>query len=428
MTLQVSEELDLKPVREEFPALAQSFAGRSAVFFDNPGGTQVHQGVIDAIATYYRTSNSNTGGAFITSQRSDEVISGARAAMADLLNAASPEQIVFGPNMTTLTFNLARAFGRTIKPGDEIIVTTLDHDANVAPWLYYEELGAVIKVVDITTPDCTLNMDTLRSALSDKTRLVAVTAASNAVGTFPDVAEIVRLGHSVGARVFIDAVQYAPHGPIDVQALDCDFLACSAYKFFGPHMGILYGKFDLLEALKPYKLRPSSNETPYKWETGTQNHEGMAATAAAVNYLAQVGQRFGQGWREEYAGAGFEGRRLDLKTGMAAIKAYEQQLARRLLAGLSKFEDMQLYGITDPALFDQRGPTVAFTWPRLSSRATSEYLGQHGVFTWDGNYYALSLMERLGLEDSGGAVRIGLAHYNTPDEVDYLLELLGKVP
>lgn len=427
MTVKISEQLDLSAVRAEFPALAQTVAGRSAVFFDNPGGTQVHQSVIEAISDYYRYSNSNTGGAFITSQRSDEIISGAREAMADLLNAPSPSQITFGPNMTTATFNFARAFGRTIRPGDEIVVTTLDHDGNVAPWLAYEELGAVINVVDINIPECTINMDSLRAALSEKTRLLAITAASNAVGTFPDIAEAIRLGHSVGARVFIDAVQYAPHGPIDVQALDCDFLACSAYKFFGPHVGILYGKFDLLEELQPYKVRPSYNSTPNKWETGTQNHEGMAATAAAVKYLASVGQRFGQTWQEEYASAGFAGRRLELKTGMAAIKAYEQQLSRQLVGGLGQFKDMQLYGITDPARFDERGPTVAFTWPRRDPRATAEFLGERGVFAWDGNYYALNLMEKLGLEPSGGAVRIGLAHYNTAEEVDYLLNLLNDV-
>jgi len=427
VTAKIGEQLDLTPVRAEFPSLAMNAAGRTAVFFDNPGGTQVHKGVIEAIANYYLTSNSNTGGAFLTSQRSDEQITGAREAIADLLNAPSARQIVFGPNMTTLTFNLARAFGRTIRPGDEIIVTTLDHDANVAPWLYYEELGAVIKVVDVTTPDCTLDLDSLRSALSDKTRLVAVTAASNAVGTTPDMAEIISLSHAAGAKVFVDAVQYAPHAPIDVQALDCDFLACSAYKFFGPHLGILYGKLELLEELNPYKVRPASNAVPNKWETGTQNHEGMAGTAAAVNYLAGVGQRFGQAWQEKYVGQNFTGRRLDLKTGMSVIKTYEQQLALHMFDGLRTFRDFQIYGITDKALFDQRGPTFAFTWPRLTPRQTSEYLGQHGVFTWSGNYYALNLMERLGLEGHGGAVRIGLAHYNTTEEIDYLLNLLEAV-
>jgi cysteine desulfurase family protein (TIGR01976 family) len=427
MTVKVSEKLDLSAVREEFPALALEVAGRKAVYFDNPGGTQVHRSVIDAMTNYYRTSNSNTGGAFATSQRSDEIIQGAREAMADLLNAPSPSQIIFGPNMTTLTFNLARAFGRTIKPGDEIVVTGLDHDANVAPWLTYEEQGAVIKVVDINVPECTLNMDSLRAALSEKTRLVAVTAASNATGTFPDVAEVVKLAHSAGAKVFIDAVQCAPHSPLDVQALDCDFLACSAYKFFGPHQGILYGKWELLEELKPYKVRPASNETPYKWETGTQSHEGMAGTAAAVEYFASVGRRFGQNWREEYEQAGFSGRRLELKMGLAAVYTYEQRLGEYLLSGLRRFEDMQIYGITDPAKFEQRGPTVAFTWARLGPRETAEFLGQRGIFVWDGNYYALNVMERLGLEGEGGAVRIGPAHYNTFEEIDYLLDALDDV-
>lgn len=427
MTVKIRQELDLSSGRAEFPSLARTVAGRSAVYFDNPGGTQVTQGVIEATSDYYRNSNANTGGGFITSQRSDASVAEARAGMADLLNAASPSQIIFGPNMTTLTFNLARAIGRTIQPGDEIIVTTLDHDANIAPWLYFEELGAVIKFVELHLPECTLDMESLKSQLSAKTRLVAVTAASNAVGTFPNVAEVTRLAHSVGAWVFIDAVQYAPHGPIDVQALDCDFLACSAYKFFGPHQGILYGKLELLEELKPYKVRPSYNKNPHKWEVGTQSFESMAGTLAAVNYLASIGTEHGQSWQEEYQQAGYSGRRLELKKGMSAVKAYEQQLSRHMLAGLGQISDIQLYGITDPARFDERGPTVAFTWPRLNPRATAEYLGEHGIFTWNGNYYALSLMERLNLEENGGAVRIGLAHYNTTEEIDYLLEVLNSV-
>jgi cysteine desulfurase family protein (TIGR01976 family) len=427
MTVNITEKLDLSPLRAEFPALSQQVAGRTAVFFDNPGGTQVHQSVIEAFGQYYRTSNSNTGGAFATSQRSDQILEEARQAMADMLNAHSWEEIIFGPNMTTLTFNLARAIGRTIQSGDEIVVTNLDHDANVAPWLTFEELGAVIKIVDINVPECTLNMESLKAALSNKTRLVAVTAASNAVGTFPDVAEVIRLAHSVGAKVFVDAVQYAPHGPIDVQSWDCDFLACSAYKFFGPHLGILYGKYELLEELQPYKVRPSFNKAPWKFETGTQNHEGMAAATAAVNYLASVGQRFGQPWHEQYVSRGYAERRLDLKMGMAVITAYEKQLAHQLFSGLARFEDLQVYGITDHEKFDRRGPTAAFTWPRLTPRQTAEYLGEHGVFVWDGNYYALSLMLRLGIEDYGGALRVGLSHYNTPEEVDYLLNLLDNV-
>ncbi len=425
MTLEISQELDLKLVREEFPSLSMMAGNRQAVFFDNPGGTQVVQTVIEAISNYYRTSNANNGGAFLTSQRNDEMVTEARQAMADMLNAASPSQIIFGPNMTTLTFSLARAFGRTIRPGDEIIVTTLDHDANVAPWLYLEELGAVIKVLDVAIPECTLDVAALQNLLTEKTRLVAITAASNAVGSFPDIAEAIRLAHDAGAKVFIDAVQYAPHGPIDVQALDCDFLACSAYKFFGPHQGILYGKWDLLEELKPYKVRPSYNYTPGKWETGTQSFEAMAGTTAAVNYLASLGSRFGQAYREMYRQAGFEGRRLDLKTGLQALKAYEQQLSRHMLTGLAQIKDLQLYGISDMSKLDGRGPTFAFTWPRYDVLTTARRLGEHGIFCWDGNYYALNLMERLNLEGSGGAVRIGLAHYNTTAEIDYFLEILN---
>jgi cysteine desulfurase family protein (TIGR01976 family) len=415
-------ELDLSGVRTQFPSLSMQAGGRTAVFLDNPGGTQVSQTVIEAVSEYYRTANANTGGAFLTSQRNDQTVFAARQAMADLLNAADPSEIAFGANMTTLTFNFARAFGRTLQSGDEIIVTTLDHDANVAPWLAYEELGAVIRVVDIVTPDCTLDMNSLQNALSGKTRLVAVTAASNATGTFPDVAKIVQMAHAAGAKVFVDAVQAVPHIPVDVQALDCDFLACSAYKFFGPHVGILYGKHALLEELRPYKVRPAYDFSPHKWETGTQNFEGMAGTTAAVNYLAQIGRDYGQAWHTEYAG-NFSGRRLDLKTGMAAIKAYEQQLSRQLIEGLQQLNGVQIYGITDMARLDERGPTICFTWG-IPPRETAEYLGQHGIFCWNGNYYALSLMERLDLQANGGAIRIGLAHYNTPAEVDYLLQTL----
>lgn len=419
---------DPTPLRAQFPALSLFLDGHPAVFFDNPGGTQVSNTVIEAVADYYRGSNANVGGAFATSRRTDVVVAGAREAMADLLNAPGPETIVFGPSMTALTFHLARSLAHTIQPGDEIVVTTLDHDANVTPWTDLEAAGATIRVVDICPDDGTLDMAGLEAALSPRTRLVAATAASNAVGTIPDAARIVEMAHGAGALVFVDAVQFAPHGPIDVQALDCDFLACSAYKFFGPHMGILYGKAGHLMRLTPHKVRPSKDAIPYRWELGTLNHEGLAGVSAAVDYLASVGDLFGGPHRERYAAGGYTGRRRTLKTAMQAIREYEKTLSRRLLEGLSGISDIRVWGLTDTARLDERLPTVAFTWPRLTPRVTAEYLASRGFCVWSGNYYALRLMERLGLEEQGGAVRVGLAHYNTMEEIDRLVAALQAVP
>jgi cysteine desulfurase family protein (TIGR01976 family) len=412
------------PLRAQFPALLQVFNGKPAIFFDNPGGTQVSQGVIEAVSRYYREQNANVGGAFETSRRTDVIVSGARQAMADLLNAPCTENIIFGPNMTSLTFHLARSFGDTIKPGDEIVITDLDHDANVSPWTDLQANGAVIRVVGINA-DCTVNMSEMEAALNERTRLVAISHASNAVGTIPDVQAITRMAHKVGALVFVDAVQYAPHGPIDVQALDCDFLACSAYKFFGPHVGILYGKREHLEGLRPHKVRPSKDVIPYRWETGTLNHEGLAGVAAGVEYLEHVGSEYGASFSDEYSE--YPGRRLTLKWAMAAIREYEKRLSYRLLEGLSEIEGLKIYGIKDEDRLDERLPTVAFTWGKLSPRATAEYLGNRGICCWSGNYYALRLMEKLGLEAEGGAVRIGLTHYNTVEEIDVLIDALKKV-
>jgi cysteine desulfurase family protein (TIGR01976 family) len=406
--------LDPAPLRAQFPSLQLEVNGQPAVYFDNPGGTQVPDRVIEAVSRYYREQNANAGGAFVTSCRTDEVIAGARSAMADMLNTPEPSTVVFGSNMTSLTFQLARSFGDTIRTGDEIVVTNLDHDANVTPWTDLQAQGAVIRTVDIHAEDCTLDMEGFRDALTGRTRLVAITHASNAVGTVPDVAQLVRLAHEAGALAFVDAVQYAPHGPIDVQALDCDFLACSAYKFFGPHVGVLYGKREHLERLTPHKVRPAKDAIPYRWETGTLNHEGLAGVTAAVEYLAEV------------AGAGGE-RAERLRRSIERIRAYEQVLSRQLLEGLASLDDASVHGITDLSRLGERLPTVAFTWPRLSPRQTVERLAEAGIFAWSGNYYALRLMERLGLEAEGGAVRIGLTHYNTVEEVDRLIDTLDRI-
>ena len=411
---------DVNEIRSHFPSLQGA-----GIFFDNPGGTQVPQEVIDAVVLYYKTANSNTHGPFATSQRTDQVLAQAHLALADFLNASSPDEIVFGPNMTTLTFNISRAIGRLLDEGDEIIVTRLDHDADVAPWLMLEERGAIIRWVDVDPEDCTLNLTDLEKHLSTKTRVVAVGGASNAVGTINDLRTIILLAHMAGALVFVDAVHLAPHVPIDVQALDCDLLACSAYKFYGPHVGVLYGKYELLDRLAAYKVRPAGNEPPHKFETGTQNHEGLAGTVAAINYLAALGEKYGAPFADQ--ARWYQGRRANLKTALAAIKAYETDLFRRMLRGLKEIPGIQIYGITDPAHLDARTPTVAFTLPGATPRAIAERLGGEGIYVWEGNYYAYELMVRLRLEEHGGAVRVGLAHYNTAAEVDRFLEVMRKL-
>jgi cysteine desulfurase family protein (TIGR01976 family) len=417
---------DLSVLRDQFPALQQTDErGRPFTYFDGPGGTQVPQSVIDAMADYLTQANANVHGAFATSQRSDQVIGEAHQAMADFLNAASPDEIVFGPNMTSLTFSISRAIGRELQPGDEIVVTRLDHDANIAPWLALEEKGVVVRHADFNPADCTLDLAGLERLISERTKLVAVGYASNAVGTINDVRRIAEMAHAAGAWVYVDAVHYAPHGSVDVQDIDCDFLVCSAYKFFGCHVGSLYGRYELLDRLHAYKVRPADDVPPHKFETGTKNHEGLAGTTAAINYLADLGAEFGAPFAEQYPE--FEGRRLHLKTAMAAIRTYERPLAERLIKGLVDIPGVTVYGIADPARFDRRAPTVAFTLEGYTPRQVAERLGKEGIFVWDGNYYALAVTERLGVEESGGMVRVGIAHYNTAAEVDRLLAVVNDL-
>ncbi|MCS6888893.1 MAG: cysteine desulfurase-like protein [Chloroflexus sp.] len=404
---------DPTTIRPLFPALAQEVAGRPAIFFDGPGGTQVPQTVIEAISRYLARDNANTHGTFITSQRTDATIAAAHAAMADLLGCA-PDEVFFGQNMTSLTFALSRAIGRELQPGDEIVVTRLDHDANVAPWRALSERGVVIREVDIDVEDCTLDMADMAAKIGPRTKLVAIGYASNAVGTINDVQQVVAWAHQVGALVFVDAVHYAPHGPIDVKALDCDFLACSVYKFFGPHVGVIYGKREHLQRLQPYKVRPAADTVPERWMTGTQNHEGLAGVTAAIDYLASLGQPAAT-------------RRAALVTAMERIAAYERELAAQLIKGMLAIPGLTFYGIREPERFSWRTPTVSFRLANLPPREVAEQLAARGIFVWDGNYYALNLSERLGVEPLGGMVRVGLVHYNTAAEVDYFLEALREL-
>jgi cysteine desulfurase family protein (TIGR01976 family) len=385
--------------------------------------------VIDAMADYFRRANANHGGHFITSHRNDEMIEQTRAAMADFLNAPLPREIVFGANMTTLTFSLSRAIGRILEPDDEIVVTRLDHDANIAPWVALEERGARIKWVDFSVEDCRLNLEQLASLLTDRTRLVAVGYASNAVGTMNPINRIADLVHRAGAWLWVDAVHYAPHGPIDVQAAGCDFLVCSAYKLFGPHVGVLWGRLELLEQLTAYKVRPSNPNPPHKFETGTLNHEGLAGVLAAVNYLAGVGREYGPhpGMTDPARSGHYEGRRRELKQALNTIRAYERPLFTYMLEETQKIPGITVYGITNPEEFGERCPTMAFTREGFTPRAIATYLGNQGIFVWDGNYYAVNVTERLGLEASGGMVRVGLVHYNIREEIDRLLTALREM-
>jgi len=419
----LDQTIDLSPLRNQFPALQQlDENGRPYVYFDGPGGTQVPRDVIDTMADYFTNANANCGGPFITSRRSVDMINQARLAMADFLNAPSEKEIVFGANMTTLTFNFSRAMGRILQAGDEIIVTNLDHDANISPWLALKEQGVVIKWADFNIKDCRLNLDHLATLFSDKTQLVAVGYASNAVGTINPIKKIAKMAHAVGARVWVDAVHYAPHRPIDVQAIDCDFLVCSAYKFFGPHVGVVWGRQELLEQLEAYKVRPATPDIPNKFETGTLNHEGLAGVVAAVDYLAQVGRDYGS--RLSSTLDQYNGRRRDLKQAMEIIAAYERPLFAYMLSGLTRISGITVYGILNEDEFDERCPTAAFTREGHTPAAIAAKLGENGIFVWHGNYYALAVTECLGVEDSGGMVRVGLAHYNTKEEVDRFLSAI----
>jgi cysteine desulfurase family protein (TIGR01976 family) len=410
--------LDLCYIRAQFPALAQTVNGHPAAFLDGPGGTQVPQRVIDAIAGYLRRDNANTGGAYATSRNTDAMLAEARAAMADFLNCGADE-IVFGPNMTTLTYAISRAIGRDLGPGDEVLVTRLDHDANVTPWLALQEKGVTIRWAEIHEEDCTLDLADLTAKINKKTRLVAIGYASNAVGTINPVKEVVRLAHAAGALAYVDAVHYGPHGLIDVAALDCDFLVCSTYKFFGPHMGVLFGKREHLQRLRPYKVRPLTDASPNRWEWGTLNHECIAGITACVDYIADLGH---------HAQPEAPTRRAAIVAAFEAIHHYEQGLMKRLIAGLAQIPQIKLYGITDPARFAERCPTLALRVANQTADQTplalAAKLGNLGLFTWDGNYYALNLTERLDVEKTGGFLRIGLVHYNTAEEVDRLLAAL----
>ena len=414
--------LDLSRIRACFPALTSP-----DVYLDNPGGTQVPHHVIDRMVDYLVTKNANHEGAFATSRASDALVDEARSAAADFYNASHPEEIVFGANMTTLTFHLSRSLAKTLQPGDEIIVTHLDHDANISPWLHAaEDHGCVVRWLDFDVEDGTLRLDQLDKLLSPRTKMVACGYASNALGTINPLAQIISRARQAGALTYIDAVHFAPHGPIDVQALGCDFLVASAYKFYGPHVGVLYGRYDLLDRLPAYRVRPAPPQPPGKFETGTGNFEGLAGVLGALDYLAWVGETFGAEHAERYR-SDFRGRRLLLKQAMSTIRAHEIEMGGELLSELQAVPGLRIYGLTDAQRLDQRVPTFSFPLADREPHAVAEALGHQGIYTWDGNYYALAVTERLGLEASGGMVRVGLAHYNTHAEIERLGQALRAI-
>ena len=404
--------LDIQAVRSQFPALALADDGRPRVYLDNPGGTQVAQRVIDRTVGYLINTNANGGGVFRTSVASDALLDEAHAAMADLLGARSWREIVFGQNMTTLTMAMSRTLGQRFKPGDEIVVTRMDHDANISPWLLLaRDLELTIRWLPFDTATFRYDLDEYRSLLSERTALVAINYASNALGTINPVREMCRAAAEVGALSYVDAVQYVPHGVTDVQDIGCDFLVCSAYKFFGPHQGILYGREALLAELPAYKVRPADDALPIRHETGTLSHEGIAGTLGTVEYIESLGE-----------GAD---RRARIVDAMTRIDAYERELCGRLIEGLKSIEGVRVFGL--PA-GGGRVPTVIADVGGLPAREVASRLSEHNVFVWDGDYYAMEVIRALGYGDRGGLLRIGLSHYNTAAEVDLVLEVLSSIP
>lgn len=416
-------ELDVASLRKQFPALTRMHDGEPVAYLDGPAGSQVPMRVIDAVSHYLALNNANTHGTFMTSHESDHMLERARDAVRDLVGAADAGTVVFGPNMTTLTFSLSRALGRTWRAGDEVVVTRLDHDANVAPWvLAARDAGATVHRIPFHHEDTTLDLEALDRVLSTRTRLVAVGAASNATGTINPIRHICEMAHDHGAEVFVDAVHLAPHALMDVTEWGCDYLACSAYKFFGPHVGVLWGRDEALGAVPAYRVRPAGEALPGRWETGTQNHEGIAGTLAAIEYLASLGTKKSD-TRAKKNGSGKKQRRRALVSAFQAIGRHERGLFRRLLDGLESIPELRVYGITDRGRMAERAPTVSFTHPRRPPREIATECGKRGVFVWDGNFYAIEVSESLGLEPEG-MVRVGLLHYNTAAEVDRLIQTL----
>lgn len=415
--------LDVAAVRDHFPALSRMVNGVPVAYLDGPGGTQVPRECIAAISTYLERSNANHGGAFTASVETDALLHEVHAAGADFLGAHDPDEISFGPNMTTITFSISRALGRDLGPGDEVVVTRLDHDANVAPWLAVAaDRGATVRWLELTDDRTTLDLDALSEVVGSRTRIVAIGLASNALGTVTDVGRVIEAAHAVGAIVYVDAVHAAPHLPIDVSALRADLLVTSPYKFFAPHLGMLYGRRDLLERLDAYRVRPAGAELPGKLEVGTQNHEALAGLLGTFEYLESLGAAYGEaGDRSD--------RRGRLRAAMSAIHVHERAMSLAVLERIGSLPGLTMHGIVDPARVGERVPTFSFTLAGSAPREVAEHLARQGISAWDGDFYAWELVRHMGLADAGGLLRIGFVHYNTLEELDRLrdsvLELTG---
>lgn len=420
--------LNLDAIRNEFPALKREHNGKPLVYFDAPGGTQTTRRCIERIVDYLTRCNANTHGAFITATESDAIIEEAHEAGADFLNARSKDEIIFGQNMTSLTFAMSRSIGQTLRAGDEIILTTLDHDANYSPWhLMAQERGVKINVVDINLDDCTLNLDDFEKYLNEHTKLVAFGLVSNAVGTLNPAKQIVGMAHAAGALTYIDAVAGAPHVPIDVQDIDTDFLACSPYKFWGAHQGMLYGKYELLDRLPAYKVRPADSKPPHKFQTGTQSFENQNGLIGVMEYLEWFSsQAPTPDPSPDYRGGELRSPRAGaIHQAMHLSSAYEEQLIGYMIENVLKIAGVRLFGIRDLHRLGERVPTIAIRYKDEHPHETATRLGKQGICVWDGNYYAINLSERLGVEQAGGMVRVGLSHYNTREEVDRFLNTLA---
>jgi len=415
---------DLESIRAQFPALALTDDGVRRIYFDNPAGTQVPTRVVEAISDCLLTKNANLGGGFATSNIVDEVVQNARDAMADFLNAPSPDEVIFGQNMTTLTLHLSRSIGRTLRPGDEIILTRMDHDANIWPWaLMARDLELEIRWLPFNKETFEFDLEDLDELITERTRLVCVGGASNLTGTINDVKTICSKARAAGAMSFIDGVQSAPHVPIDVQDMGCDFFVCSSYKFFGPHQGILWGRREVMEQLEPYKVRPAADELPWRFETGTQSHEGIAGIGATVDYFASIGSSMADQYVSNWSQ--FSGRRQHVHAAMDVLFEYEKQLATRLIDGLLSIDGVTIQGISDHDAMDRRVPTVSFTHNKMMPAEIAEALARQNVFVWSGHNYALELARWLGISESGSVVRVGPVHYNSAEEIDQMLAALS---
>lgn len=420
----MSYQLDL--IREKFPALAICDGEQPRIYFDNPAGTQVPQTVVERMGRCLIESNANVHGFFRTSQLVDALVDDAHVAMADLLNASSRDEIIFGQNMTTITLHISRSIGRLLQAGDEIILSRMDHDANVGPWLLLaEDLNLQVRWMPFNTDTFEFELDKLDDLINDRTKLICVGAASNLTGTINDVKAISAKARDAGVLTYIDAVQAVPHVPIDVQDLGCDFLVCSAYKFFGPHQGILWGRKELLEKLHPYKVRPAPDTAPGKFETGTQSHEGMAGTAAAVDYFAWIGESMARDFHERYEN--FDGRRKFTHAAMDYLFDYETEIARRLIDGLQQVSGIRILGIVDDDALHRRVPTVSFTIDGVQPASIAEALAKRNIFVWSGHVYAIEPARALDIYDRGNALRVGPVHYNSVAEIDQLLVALDQI-